>query len=200
MEIREPDIAYRSRKYTIGEYLEIENASSEKHEYYNGDIFSMSGAKYQHNLVTGNIYSALKVKLKGKVCTPLMSDTRVHIEKNSLFTYPDVSVVCGEPSFLNDDELNLLNPIVIFEVLSPSTQSYDRGEKFSLYRDIPTLKEYIVVDPQNVRVEIYYINSHGIWEVKEYENIMETLRITSIKITLKLGVIYEGTKIDTGDK
>ena len=195
MEIREPSIAYSKKKYSIEEYLEIENAAAEKHEYYKGEIFDMSGAKHQHNLVLGNIYSTLKNKLKGKPCQPLTSDSRIHIEKNGLFTYPDVSVVCGEPLFLNNDELNLLNPSVIIEVLSSSTKSYDRGDKFNLYRDIITLKEYVLVDPETISIEAFCINAHGLWELKEYKNISEILRIKTIKLSLKLEAIYEGTKV-----
>src|SRR3954464_420116 len=121
MHVNEAAIAYGKQKVTIAEYLEMENAATEKNEYYKGDIFAMSGAKYQHNLVAGNIYTALRSVLKGKSCRPLNSDSRVYIEKNTLFTYPDVSIVCGEPVFLNDDEMNLLNPSVIVEVLSTST-------------------------------------------------------------------------------
>ncbi len=195
MEVREPAEAYSKRKYSIEEYLEMESAATEKHEYYQGEIFAMSGPKYQHVLVTGNIYNVLKNKLKGKPCRPLGSDMRVHIEKNTLFTYPDISVVCGEPEFLNNDEWNLLNPTVIIEVLSPSTKNYDRGDKFNLYRDIPALREYILVDPETVGIEAFYINGHGQWELKEYKDMDETLQIKAIKVSLKLDAIYEGTKI-----
>ena len=120
---------------------------------------------------------------------------RVHIEKNTLFTYPDISVVCGPPEFLNNDEWNLLNPTVLFEVLSPSTKNYDRGEKFRLYRDIPALKEYVMVDPEAIIVEAYAINKQGNWELKEHKNITETLQLKSIKVSLPLLEIYDGTKI-----
>ncbi len=148
MEVKEPALAYAKGKYTIEEYLQMENAASEKHEYYQGEIFAMSGAKIEHNKVTSNLHYALRSKLKGKPCQPFGSDQRIHIEKNTLFTYPDISVVCGDLLTLNDDEYNVLNPSIIFEVASPSTRDYDRGEKFKLYRDIPTLKEYILVNPE----------------------------------------------------
>ena len=195
MEVREPAVAYGKKKYTIEEYLEMENAAAEKHEYYQGEIFAMSGPKYQHVLVTGNLFGSLMNELKGKPCKPLVSDMRVHIQKNTLFTYPDISVVCGEPKFLNDDEWNLLNPTLIIEVLSPSTKNYDRGDKFNLYRDIPTLKEYILVEPETIGIESFYINANGQWELKEYKKIDETLQIKSIKVSLKLEAIYEGTKV-----
>ena len=195
MEVNEAAVAYEKRRYTIEEYLEMEDAATEKHEYYQGEIFAMSGPKFQHVKVCSNLLSCLGQKLKGKPCQPLGSDMRVHIEKNTLFTYPDISVVCGPPEFLNNDEWNLLNPTVLFEVLSPSTKNYDRGEKFRLYRDIPALKEYVMVDPEAIIVEAYAINKQGNWELKEHKNITETLQLKSIKVSLPLLEIYDGTKI-----
>src|ERR1019366_918977 len=119
MEVKEPAIAYGKQKYTIEEYLEMENVATEKHEYYQGEIFAMSGAKHPHNLVIKNMYLSLGQKLKGKPCQPFGSDSRIHIQKNTLFTYPDISIVCGDPVFLNNDEWNLLNPTAIIEVISP---------------------------------------------------------------------------------
>lgn len=195
MEVREPAIAYGKKKYSIEEYLEMEDSATEKHEYYQGEIFAMSGAKHQHNLVIRNVYKSLLFKLDGKPCQPLGSDSRVHIEANTLFTYPDISVVCGEPKFRNDDEMNLLNPTVIVEVLSLSTRKYDKGEKFELYRAIPTLKEYITVDPEMIVIDAWRINANGRWELVPYSNMTDTLVIDSIATTIPLTDIYEGTKI-----
>ncbi len=199
MEINEPAPlpygAYNKQEYSIAEYLEMENAATEKHEYYQGEIFAMSGAKFQHNIVIGNMFASLKNKLKGKPCRPLGSDARVHIQKNTLFTYPDISVVCGEPLFLNNDDMNLLNPSIIIEVLSPSTKNYDRGDKFKLYRDIPALKEYILVDPETISIEAFYINAHSQWELTEYKNMDDTLQFKTIKVSMKLEDVYEGTRV-----
>ena len=195
MYVREPALAYRNQKFTIEEYLEMENAADEKHEYYQGEIFAMSGAKYQHNLVVKNLFLALGNKLKGKPCQPMGSDMRVHIEENTLFTYPDISIVCGEPEFLNNDEFNLLNPVIIVEVLSQSTKGYDRGDKFKLYRDIPSLKEYILIDPERISIEAFYINAESEWALKEFMSIGDTLFLTSIKVSLPLADIYDGTRI-----
>ncbi len=192
MDVREPVVAYGNRKYTIEEYLELENAATEKHEYYHGEIFAMSGAKLQHNAICGNLYFQLRQKLDGKGCRPFNSDTRIHIKKNTLFTYPDISVVCGEIETLDNDDMNVLNPSIIFEVLSPSTRNYDREAKFILYRDIPTLKEYITIDPASVRVEAWHINANGNWELKEYKAIEEILRLPTIDVSLSLADVYEG--------
>jgi Uma2 family endonuclease len=195
MDIKEPAISYNKKRYSIEEYLEMENASVEKHEYYQGEIFAMAGVKMPHNHITSNLLGDLTSALKGKSCKPFGGDTRVHIEKNSLFTYPDITIICGEVITLNDDDFNVLNPSIIFEVLSPSTRSYDRGEKFSLYRDIPTLREYILVDSESVQVEAYYINESGVWALKEYENPDEVLEIPTIQVSVSLKDIYEGVSL-----
>ena len=186
MEIREPAVAYGDRRYSIEEYLQLENAAAEKHEYYQGEIFAMSGAKLQHNIVSKNILTSLDNKLEDKSCQPSNSETRIHIERNTLFTYPDVSVICGEPLTLNNDDLNVLNPTIIFEVLSPSTENYDRTDKFNVYRDIPTLKEYILVYPEAISIQAFQINHEGLCESREYNNIDEILHLYSIDISLSL--------------
>jgi len=195
MEIREPAVAYGKRKYTIEEYLELENTSDDKHEYYQGELFAMSGAKFQHNQVTANLMFRLRQKLSGKPCQPYGSDLRVHIESNTLFTYPDISIICGPPVFRNNDEMNLLNPTVIIEVLSPGTKDYNRGEKFRLYRDIPTLKEYILVEPEAISIEAFFVNGLNNWELSIISNINETLELQGIQTSLELTEIYEGTRI-----
>lgn len=195
MEIREPAIAYNHKKWTIEEYLEMENAADEKHEYYQGEIFAMSGAKLAHNIITRNTFGALIHKLKGKSCQPFGSDFRIHIPSNTLFTYPDISIFCGEIKTLNNDEWNALNPTALIEVLSPSTKSYDRGDKFKLYRDIPSLQEYILIDSATVSVEAFSVNASGLWELKEYKDITERLSIHAIQTELPLKDIYESTKL-----
>lgn len=194
MEVNEAAVSYEKRKYSIEEYLEMENAANEKHEYYKGEIFAMSGAKHQHNVIVRNLFVALAVKLKGKPCQPFGSDSRIHIPKNTLFTYPDISIICGEPEFRADDEMNYLNPAVIIEVLSPSTRSGDRGGKFKLYQDIPTLKEYILAESEAVGVEHFLLNENGVWESKEYNDLQQILFVKTINVSLKLSEIYEGSK------
>ncbi len=198
MEIKEPAVDYSKKKYTIEEYLEMENAATEKHEYYQGEIFAMSGTKMPHNRIASNTLIGFGKKLTGKPCKPYGSDLRIHIEKNTLFTYPDISIICGEVITLNNDDWNVLNPVVIIEILSPSTKNYDRGEKFKLYRDIATLKEYILIDSESISIESFYINEHGNWELKEYKSINETVYLQAIQTSLELREIYEGTTLNTG--
>ncbi|HTM91738.1 MAG TPA: Uma2 family endonuclease [Flavisolibacter sp.] len=197
MDIKEPAVSYSNKKLTIEEYLEMEQASQEKHEYYQGEIFAMSGSKVTHNKIAINTSTLLANRLKGKPCQPFNSDQRVHIEKNSLFTYPDISVVCGEIETLNNDDWNLLNPTVIFEILSPSTRDYDHGLKFQLYRDIPSLKEYILINSESIHIEVFFLNDHGNWELKEYKSIEDSFVLKSIQVQLGLKEVYEGTKLLT---
>lgn len=191
MFVREPAPDYAKQYKTIEEYLEIENASTKKHEYYKGEIFDMAGAKLSHNDVAGNFYHQFRNKLKGKPCRPYNSDTRVHIEKNTLFTYPDVTIVCGEPETLNNDNISVLNPVMLVEVLSPSTANYDRGSKFMLYRDIPSLKEYVIADPETKSIESWFINNSGHWELRTYSG-TDTFHSYSLDIDIPLADIFEG--------
>lgn len=193
--MREPAIAYGKTKLTIDEYLEFEQTSEEKHEYYKGEIFAMSGAKIPHNDIAGNLYYGLRKRLEGKSCKPYNSDQRIYIPQNTLFTYPDISIVCGEIITLDNDDWNILNPAVIIEVLSPATINYDRGGKFKLYRDIATLREYILVDSENISIEAFRINDSGHWELEEYRKPDEALLIKTVQISLPVNEIYEGTKL-----
>lgn len=196
MDVREPVVAYGKHKFSIAEYLEMENASPEKHEYYKGEIFAMSGAKVRHNTIARNLLVSLGSKLKGKKCQPYGSDQRIHISSNTLFTYPDISIICGEIITLNNDEWNVLNPIVIIEVLSPSTKNYDRGEKFKLYRDIPTLKEYTLVDSESIHVEVFRLNETNHWELEEYNSLSDQIQVKAIGETILLSEVYEGLTLE----
>jgi Uma2 family endonuclease len=195
MELKEPAVAYSQQKISIEAYLEMENNAIEKHEYYQGEVFAMSGAKLPHIKITGNLFVALRNKLKGKKCQPYGSDMRVHIPANTLFTYPDISIVCGEVETLNNDEYNALNPTVIIEILSKSTKNYDRGEKFKLYRDITTLKEYILIDSESLHIEVFRLNENNHWELEEYNDAENYLQIKAINENLLIAEIYEGVKL-----
>ena len=196
MEVNERAVSFSKQKMSIQEYLEMENASDEKHEYYRGEIFAMSGAKMPHNRITSNLIITLGLKLKGKKCQPYGSDARIHIESNTLFTYPDISIICGEVITLNNDDYNVLNPTVIIEVLSEPTKNYDRGEKFKLYRDIETLREYLLVDSASMHIEIFRLNKSGHWELEEYTLLTDSVIINSIDEAVLLSDIYDGVRID----
>jgi phenylacetic acid degradation protein len=165
--IREEQAEYGKRAFTIEDYLDLEGISNLRHEYYKGEIFAMAGASPDHNRIVFNLSLLLGMMLRGSTCEVFPSDQRVHVEANSLFTYPDLTIVCGSPIFYKEDNMNLTNPSVIFEVLSPSTRKYDREDKFKLYQGLPSLQEYILVDSRSVMVEQFYKEGDGKWVVRK---------------------------------
>jgi Uma2 family endonuclease len=209
MEVNEPIVAYGKNKFTVEEYLQMEKAATERHEYYQGEIFrmqghgellAMSGASPRHNILFTNIFTALAIRLKGKTCQPYGPDLRIHIPQNTLYTYPDITIYCGEFKSAEEDEDSFVEPTVIIEILSPSTRNYDRGEKFMLYRDIPTLKEYMLADTKSVRVEIFRVNSNGHWELEEYKSLQDQLLLSSVQLSIPLSEIYQRTKLGVPGK
>ena len=195
MEVRDPIVVFNKSKLSVEEYLQFEKASRDKHEYFKGEIFAMAGAGARHNVIFSNFFISIGIQLKGKPCKPYGSDLRIHIPENSLFTYPDISIICGEiiPSKIDAD--TAVEPTVIIEILSSSTRNYDQGIKFRLYREIPTLKEFITIDSESIGIEAYRINAERNWELKDYRSIDETLTIPAVGLSLSLKEIYEGTKL-----
>ncbi|MCF0053802.1 Uma2 family endonuclease [Dyadobacter sp. LJ53] len=182
------------KMYSEKEYLELEREAEYKSEYYRGEIFAMAGASPNHNRILENLSGECYIALKGKSCQSFSSDMRLHIPQNDLYTYPDLLIVCGKPEFSEIDKDTLINPSVIIEVLSKTTASYDRGNKFRLYRSISTLMEYILVDSLSVSVEVFRKNEDGSWTfVSEINNIEEQILLTSINAQLKLSDIYAQT-------
>jgi len=178
------------------QYLEMERAAEEKHEYYKGEVFAMSGASIRHNDVVYNINGIAIPFLKGKDCKIYGSDLRIHIPENTLYTYPDFSIVCGKPETTDSYTDNVINPSVIIEVLSKSTKDYDRGTKFHLYRSIKTLREYILIDSTAVGVEIYSRQADNSWMLKEFKELADSFTIASINLTIHLADIYQDVNFD----
>lgn len=195
MEVRESAHASPKGFYSIPEFLEMENAATQKHEYYKGEIFAMPGAGLRHNIISINITGILVNLLRGKSCQPYGSDMRINIPENTLFTYPDISIFCGDLTILQEDENTAIGPTVIFEILSPSTRNYDRGIKFMLYRAIPTLKDYILIEAESIHAEHFAINSQGLWQLKEYDATEEEIFIETLNIHLRIGEIYSRTNL-----
>lgn len=192
-EVREPEVAYGKSKFTVEEYLEMERASVTKHEYYQGEIFAMANASDEHNIIFKNLYGELAYRSKGKSCQPYGSDMRVHIPENGLYTYPDISIFCGDIKSRNKDKDNFIGPTALIEILSRSTHNYDRGDKFKLYRDIPTLKEYILVDSQAVRIDVFRLNAQDQWELQVYKDLTSLLEVQTLGLSVSLKEIYEDT-------
>ena len=181
---------------TPEEYLAMEEVAEEKHEYYQGEIFAMAGASSRHNLIAGDIYTQMNLRLSPKSCTPYMTDMRLWIKANGLFTYPDLMVICGEPEFYKERDDVVVNPVVIIEVLSKSTGEYVRGDKFKLYRGIPTLQEYIVINQYSIHVEQYYLEAPKKWAFVEYDQLTDILHFAKIDFQISLQDIYRRVKFE----
>jgi Uma2 family endonuclease len=162
--------AEAARKLTLtpAEYLAMERSSPEKHEYYDGEVFAMAGASFNHNTIVGNAVTALNIALRDRPCRVCPSDLRIKIPATGLYTYPDASVVCHRPVFEDDAADTLLNPQVIVEVLSDSTEDYDRGTKFKSYRSIASFGDYLLVSQDEVLVEHHVRQPDGSWLMREH--------------------------------
>ena len=177
-------------EYIALERKAIPDAETVRSEYINGEIINMPGASFAHNLVTGNIFGELRARLRDSGCAVFANDMRISIPTAKSYFYPDVGVVCGEPRFEDDVFDTLLNPIVIVEVLSPSTEAFDRGEKFAHYRHVTSLQEYVLVAQDQIRVEHYYRQERQ-WIFTDFEKRDGILSLPSIQCELPLQEIYE---------
>jgi Uma2 family endonuclease len=177
-------------RITPEEYLERERASlDQKHEYVDGEIFAMVGASLPHNVISGNIFALLWTNLSKAKCRPLINDMKVRNEAKDSFFYPDILVYCGKPLFHDEEKDVLINPTVIFEVLSPSTMKYDKGEKFYRYRQIPSLQSYLIVSQDTARVE-HYERQESQWSLIDVSGLEKELSIKSVGVCLTLSEIY----------
>jgi Uma2 family endonuclease len=178
---------------TPAEYLKFERASEVKHEYYAGEIFAMTGASKNHNRIVTSTLSRLYNQLRERPCDVFPSDMRVKPHSGILYAYPDITVVCGTPEFEDDEVDTLLNPTVIIEVLSPSTEAYDRGKKFQHYRTIPSFQEYLLIAQDSVRIEHYTLRDNE-WVLIDATTLDAIITLHSIDCTLLLKDVYE--KVD----
>ncbi len=176
---------------TEAEYLAFERASASKHEYLNGEVFDMTGASEAHNLICGSTLFLLYGQLRGRPCKVYPADMRVKVRPTGLYTYPDISVVCSEAEFGNDQLDTLLNPMLIIEVLSPSTERYDRGKKFQHYRELAALREYVLIAQDSPRIERYWRQDDDIWQFTDAKGLDASIELTSIGCTLTLAEVYE---------
>jgi len=177
-------------EYITLERKAIPDAETVRSEYVRGKIIPMSGASFAHNLITGNICIELGTRLKDSGCVVLANEMRVSTPSTSAYFYPDVVVVCEEPRFEDDVFDILLNPIILVEVLSPSTEAYDRGEKFMHYRELPSLQEYILVAQDKICVERFSRQENN-WMLTDFQNIEEHLPLISVQCELPLREIYD---------
>ena len=173
------------------QYLTSERTATYKSEFYRGELFAMVGGSPQHNSIGVNLVVALRNRLRGTGCRPFNSDQRIRIPANGMATYPDVSIVCGDLQLDDQDRDAITNPVVLFEVLSKSTERYDRGKKFDLYRPLESFKEYILVAQNEAHVERFLRQDDGSWVLNVIKGTDALLPLSSVNCELPLSEIYE---------
>ena len=176
---------------TPEQYLEIERKAEFKSEYYGGEMFAMSGARQGHNLIVWNLAGELRQQLRKRPCEAYQHDMRVRVGATGLYTYPDTVIVCGEPQFLDDTRDTLLNPNVIVEVLSLSTEAYDRGRKFEMYRTIPSLTHYLLVASERMSAELFTRQEEGGWLLTGATLPEDAIDLPAVGVRFTLADLYE---------
>jgi Uma2 family endonuclease len=191
-QIRQTQTRQTHRTYTPEEYLELEAAADYKSEYRDGKIVPMTGGTTNHNQLAGTFYAYLLFALKGKGYNIYIADVRLWIPRYRQYTYPDVMVVQGQPIYTGTNTTTISNPQVIIEVLSPSTQNYDQGDKFMYYRSIPEMREYILIDQKQFRVMQHTKTPEGNWLLSEHEGAESILALGAIAFQISFQDLYEG--------
>ena len=179
---------------TPEEYLRLERDASEKHEFYRGEIFAMSGGSFNHSLISANVIRELGNGLRTSPCRVFDSNLRIRIPRTTLYTYPDASVVCGPPQFdpLDTHRHTVLNPTLIVEVLSPSTEGWDRGGKLESYIQIESLRDYVLISSITARVEVYLRQTDGTWNYSDATGLEARIALRSLRLELPLSEVYAG--------
>jgi len=180
-----------AKKYfTAHEYLELEESAEYKSEYYKGEIFAMAGGSINHNQITMNVGSQLTQYQPHHKCRSFATELKLWIEELDFFAYPDLMIICEKPKFYPARTDIILNPLIIIEVLSRSTEAYDRGKKFQFYRSLPSFQEYILIDQYSVHIDQFYMNSQGKWILTDYNDIKDQLKFSKIDFEIPLEKIY----------
>jgi Uma2 family endonuclease len=179
------------KRYSPEEYLELERKAEYKSEFLNGQIYAMAGASPIHSVITVNLSGEVYVQLRGSKCQAYSNDTKVRTSPAGLYSYPDLSVVCGEPKFQDEQKDVLINPKVIFEVLSPTTEAFDRGAKFLRYQTIEAFTDYVLIAQDEARVEHLSRQADGGWLLYIIRGLEKSFRIASIDCTISLAGIYD---------
>ena len=187
-----------TKTYTADEYLALEIESDVRSEFRNGDIVPMTGGTPEHNEITSVLNALLRVALRGKPYSIFIADQRLWIPEAKLYTYPDVMVTSRPPELQPGRKDTVINPILIAETLSKSTQGYDRGDKFNFYRTIETFQEYVLVDQYSPQVEHFVKQSENQWLLTMYEGLEASFRLASVDIEIALADLYEAIDFDLG--
>lgn len=183
-------VAESIQRLSETEFLQLERRAEFKSEFFDGEMFAMAGGTRAHSLIATNLVRELGNRLKGRPCVTYNADLRVKVEVSGLLTYPDVSVVCGEQRFLDGEEDTLLNPTLIAEVLSDSSEAYDRGRKFAHYRLIPSLRHYLLVSQKEPRVEMLSRATGDEWIWREASDLVGTLELPALEISISLSEVF----------
>ncbi|MEM8599358.1 MAG: Uma2 family endonuclease [Bacteroidota bacterium] len=191
--------AYRL-PFTAADYFAWEVEQVERHEYVRGEVFAMSGGTARHALLGARVISALTNALRGKGCDIYSSDLRVEVDAGAHYVYPDATVVCGPPQFATDAETTLTNPTLVVEVLSDSTEAYDRGGKFRAYRSIESLRAYVLVEQSSAAVEVFQRSDDGTWALTDATPERPLLSIDTLGITLDVNALYDGIAFPENDE
>jgi len=181
---------------TEAEYLAIERAAPFKSECFAGEMFAIAGGSAMHSLIAVNLAAELRAKLKSRPCDAFNSDLRIKIEATGLYTYPDVSVVCGPLQYVAGTNDTILNPVLLVEVLSDSTEAYDRGEKFQMYRQIPSFKEYVLASQRLPRLEHFARRSNDEWALRTVEGRDASLTLPCLEVTIDLNEVFAGVEFE----
>ncbi len=184
-------------RITPEEYLQFERQSETKHEYFDGEIFAMAGASRRHCKISANLMRAIGNKLHLTNCNVYANDFRVKIKETGLYTYPDVIITCGKEILEDQVKDTLLNPLIIIEILSPSTERYDRGKKFLHYRQIESLQNYVLISQEEPRIELFERQATGQWLLSEKNGLENSIEIPAIDYMLSLMEVYD--KVDFND-
>jgi len=182
-------------RLTPEQFLERERAAEEKHEYRYGEVFAMAGGSPPHSFVISNVQIALGILLRGHSCYVFNSDLRVVVRWEELITYPDVTVLCGKPEYADDRRDTLTNPAMVVEVLSPSTRKSDRGEKAFLYRQMPSMQEILLVEPEPTMIEHYSKLPNGHWELEVITDRSGIIQLPNLNNSLPVAEIYRDIEI-----
>ncbi|HMQ46265.1 MAG TPA: Uma2 family endonuclease [Saprospiraceae bacterium] len=182
--------AKKTGKLLIRDYLAIEQENQQRYEYHDGAFFMMAGGSIQHGFLCGNVYGELRTSLKAtEHCKAIPSDVKLYIKSENTFVYPDCMVICGEILVSEEEKNAITNPTLIIEVLSKTTSSYDRGDKFHLYRQIPSLREYVLIEQDKILVEVYE-KKEDLWKISRYTDLKSRIVFHSIKTELPMQEIY----------
>jgi Uma2 family endonuclease len=185
--------------YSPEEYFKLEETAEFKHEYRDGDIIPMSGGTTNHNQIAGNDYFQLKLALRGQKYRLFIGDVRLWMAEHRLYTYPDLMVIKGDVIYHENRKDTVLNPLVIIEILSESTGSYDHGDKFKYYRSIPEFQEYILIDQYQYSVEQFVKTETGKWQVNFYESVDSILTLSTLDFAINLTDLYEQVNFETSE-